>query len=80
MTPTWKPASSGKWSTTRRLVVACKHLPRMLSKSPRQTTVTAGGLGEHSYQVFDGLLASSASEIDAPVERGITGDMPNPDA
>jgi len=37
-------------------------------------------LGEHSYQVFDGLLASSASEIDAPVERGITGDMPNPDA
>ena len=52
----------------------------MLSKSPLQTTVTAEGLGEHNYQVFNGLLGLSASEIDAPVEQGMTGDVPNPDA
>ena len=55
-------------------------LPWMLSKSPRQTTVTATGLDEHNYQVFNGLLSLSASEIDAPVEQGITGDVPNPGA
>jgi len=55
-------------------------LPWMLSKSPRQTTVTAAGLGEHNYQVFNGLLGLSASEIYAPLEQGITGDMTNPGA
>ena len=55
-------------------------LPWMLSKSPRQTTVTAAGLGEHNYQVFNGLSGLSASEIYAPLEQGITGDRPNPDA
>ena len=55
-------------------------LPWMLSKSPRQTTVTAAGLGEHNYQVFNGLLGLSASEIDTLVEQGITGDVPNPEA
>ena len=52
----------------------------MLSKIPRQTTVTATGLDEHNYQVFNGLLSLSASEIDAPVEQGITGAVPNPGA
>ena len=52
----------------------------MLSKSPRQTTVTAAGLGEYNYQVFNGLLSLSASELDAPVEQGITGDVPHPGA
>ena len=52
----------------------------MLSKSPRQPTVTAAGLGEHNYQVFNGLSGLSASEIYAPLEQGIAGDRPNPDA
>ncbi len=56
------------------------NLPWTLSKSPPQTTVTAAGLGEHNYQVFNGLSGLSASEIYAPLEQGITGDMPNPDA
>ena len=52
----------------------------MLSKSPRQTTVTTAGPGERNYQGFNGLLGLSASEIYAPLEQGITGDRPNPDA
>lgn len=55
-------------------------LPWILSKSPRQTTVPAAGLGEHNFQVFNGLLGLSATEIDTLVEQGITGDVPNPDA
>lgn len=55
-------------------------LPWVLSKSPRQTTVPAAGLGEHNFQVFNGLLGLSATEIDTLVEQGITGDVPNPDA
>ena len=35
----------------------------MLSKSPRQTTVTTAGSGERNYQGFKGLLGLSASEI-----------------
>ena len=55
-------------------------LPWVLSKSPRQKTVPAAGLGEHNFQVFNGLLGLSPDEIDALVEQGITGDVPNPDA
>ncbi len=55
-------------------------LPWILSKNPRQTSVPSAGLGEHNFQVFNGLLGLSASEIDALVDQGITGDVPNPDA
>ena len=52
----------------------------MLSKSPQQTTITTEGLGEDNNQVFNGLLGLSASEIAGPVEQGMTGDVPNPEA
>jgi benzylsuccinate CoA-transferase BbsF subunit len=55
-------------------------LPWMLSKSPRQTSVSSAGLGEHNFQVFNGLLGLSSDEINALVDEGITGDVPNPDA
>ena len=54
--------------------------PWILSKSPRQPTVPAAGLGEHNYQVLGGLLGLSISEIDTLVEQGITGDVPDPSA
>jgi crotonobetainyl-CoA:carnitine CoA-transferase CaiB-like acyl-CoA transferase len=54
--------------------------PWTLSKSRRQPTVPASGLGEHNYQVLGGLLGLSTSEIDALVEQGITGDVPDPSA
>jgi len=54
--------------------------PWTLSKSPRQPTVPAAGLGEHNYQVLGGLLGLSTGEIDALVEQGITGDVPDPSA
>ena len=55
-------------------------LPWMLSKSPRQMTVPSAGLGEHIFQIFNGLLVLSPDEINALIEQGITGDVPNPDA
>ena len=55
-------------------------LPWVLSKSPRQKTVPAAGLGEHNYQVLGGLLGLSSDEIDSLVEQGITGEVPDPDA
>ena len=54
--------------------------PWILSKSPRQPAVPAAGLGEHNYQVLGGLLGLPTSEIDALVEQGITGDVPDPSA
>jgi benzylsuccinate CoA-transferase BbsF subunit len=50
--------------------------PWVLSKSPRLPAVAAAGLGEHNFQVFNGLLGLSPAEIDDLVESGITGDTP----
>lgn len=51
--------------------------PWLLSKSPRQQSTPAPGLGEHNYQVLNGILGLSQSEIDTLVEEGITGDTPS---
>ena len=50
--------------------------PWVLSKSPRLPAIAAAGLGEHNFQVFNGLLGLSPGEIDDLVESGITGDTP----
>ena len=50
--------------------------PWVLSKSPRLPAVAAAGLGEHNFQVFNGLLGLSPAEIADLVESSITGDTP----
>ena len=50
--------------------------PWLLSKSSRLQSTPAPGLGEHNYQVLNGILGLSQSEIDTLVADGITGDTP----
>ena len=50
--------------------------PWVLSKSPRGHSVPAPGLGEHNFQVLNGLLGLAPSEIDDLAESGILGDTP----
>jgi len=50
--------------------------PWLLSKSHRLQSTPAPGLGEHNYQVLNGILGLSQSEIDTLVADGITGDTP----
>jgi crotonobetainyl-CoA:carnitine CoA-transferase CaiB-like acyl-CoA transferase len=50
--------------------------PWLLSKSPRLPSTPAPGLGEHNFQVLNGILGLSQSEIDTLVADGITGDTP----
>ena len=50
--------------------------PWILSKSPRATATPAPGLGEHNYQVLNGLLGLPQSEIDELTRDGVIGDTP----
>ncbi len=50
--------------------------PWLLSKSSRQQSTPAPGLGEHNYQVLHGILGLSQGEIDTLVAHGITDDTP----
>ena len=51
--------------------------PWILSKNPRLPAIAAAGLGEHNFQVFNGLLGLSPGEIDDLVESGIAGYTPS---
>ena len=50
--------------------------PWLLSNSPRATSTPAPGLGEHNYQVLNGLLGLSKSEIDTLAQKGVIGNTP----
>ena len=50
--------------------------PWRLSKSPRQSTVPAPGLGEHNGHVLGQLLGLADTEITALEEQGIIGTRP----
>ena len=51
--------------------------PWILSKNPRLPAIAAAGLGEHNFQVFNGLLGLSPGEIDDLVESGLAGYTPS---
>ena len=51
--------------------------PWTLSKSPRGPTIPAPALGEHNFQILNGLLGIPPSEIDVLVKSGISGDIPD---
>ena len=50
--------------------------PWLMSKSPRAASTPAPGLGEHNYQVLNGLLGLSQDEIGSLEQEGIIGDTP----
>ena len=76
-------AARGFWDTVDHPEVGVykqTSTPWVLSKSSRLTATPAPGLGEHNYQVLGGLPGLSTSEIDDLVERGVTGEIPDPSA
>jgi len=50
--------------------------PWLLSGSSRIASQPAPGLGEHNYQVLNGILGLSDFEIEDLITKGITGEVP----